>query len=129
MNLVKPFKNKKVLLRECNRHTAYHAESTCSAVLSRGRGSSPVMSCPESTSVLTVGGLLQPCPGQWGTPVLSWPGGTQDWDTRPPGTGVLPPKTGIPPPETWITPPPHLELGKDLGPVTGLPPKRDTSWV
>ena len=93
------FCNKKVLLRECKRHTAYSVASACSAVLSWGRGVPlskpggtpvPAGEVPQSQRVQARTGV--PLPARTGAPLLG---------------------TGVPLSWEWDTP-----LGKDLGPET-----------
>ena len=121
--------NKKVLLRECKRHSARRVASARSAVLFRGEGGVP-QSCPcqgmgggEGTPVpswlggggggtpVLSEGVLHFCPGGGGgvTPVLSWRGypstvlaggGTLCWGTPCLGLGYLQPG------QDWGTPPP-----------------------
>ena len=80
--------NKKVLLRDRKRHTAYRVASTRSASLARG-----------------------------GTP-SSWPGVPQSYPGYTwLGLGCLPARTGAPPGQDWGTPwkgPGTRDLGKNL---------------
>ena len=117
--------NKKVLLRECKRHTAHRAASARSAALSPdgwGGGELPPSS-PDGGRVphLVLTGLTSP-DLEWGTPhpdlgrgypsILTWKGGTPHW-----------PDGGIPPVLTWeggtsrqpdggTSPPPEMWTGQ-----------------
>ena len=119
--------NKKVLLRECKRHTACHVASACYAALSNGWGGTP--SSPGGG-----GGTL-------GTPTPSRPGGYPRCIPNNPDLvrGYPPPSRpgmGYPHPDlrwgtpthTWERVPPHQDLRwgtphPDLG--WGTPPPTD----
>ena len=105
--------NKKVLLRERKRHTARHVSSTLSTVLFQGGYHIPGQ-----------GGTLG-----WGTSHPDLTGGTPSLAREYPILGYLPILTwgylipghpGVPPSST-VAP-----LGRDLGPVTGIPPLERT---
>ena len=93
--LLLKFENKKVLLRECKRHTARWVASTPSAVLSWEEG-------------YPCSGMGWGCPLSWGTPPpdldkgvsKSCSGGTASLAGRVPHPGIFPLGKGLGP-ETW----------------------------
>ena len=135
----------KVLLRERKRHTARSVSSTQYAVLSWGGGGYlipgwgggvPHLGVPLSCPDLARG---YPCPDlARGYPISGYPlphpdlprgGGTSSQGTPHPdltrnGVPIPPSRSGVPPEGNWDQSVGY-PLGRDLGPVTGVPPGKD----
>ena len=103
--------NKKVLLRECKRHTAHRIASARYATLSNGWGGYPIQSwwwgvpgVPPSPSRPGWG-----YPGYPHHPDLGWGTPTQTWEGVPPPP--LRPGMGYPP-QTWDGLPPPTSVDR-----------------